>query len=261
MKIEWKKVTWYSQLLAIILFVLVFFIGFRLGVRWQEEKAITDANGKIVQKQSPASTQISIKTQNLKEENFSGTIPVITGTGEVAVQARAYIKKRVDEFRQQANTDVPAIRKEFGTDAPPAQYEIDIEATYTKSEKTESIVLSEYVYTGGANGNSLYKVFTVSYLSGKILPLSGVVKKDKQAEFVSFVQNELNDWRPEGGSTSPVFADDVKNLKFDSFSNWSMNDKNLLIYFDKYMIGPGVLGPVAFSTPLDKIKDFLNKTF
>jgi membrane-bound inhibitor of C-type lysozyme len=31
MKIEWNKVTWYSKLLAVILFVLVFWGGFSLG--------------------------------------------------------------------------------------------------------------------------------------------------------------------------------------------------------------------------------------
>jgi hypothetical protein len=31
MKIEWKKVTWYSQAIAIILFVGVFALGFYLG--------------------------------------------------------------------------------------------------------------------------------------------------------------------------------------------------------------------------------------
>jgi len=31
MKIEWNKVTWYSKLLAVILFVLVFYFGFSLG--------------------------------------------------------------------------------------------------------------------------------------------------------------------------------------------------------------------------------------
>jgi len=31
MKIEWNKVTWYSKLLAVILFVVVFCVGFDLG--------------------------------------------------------------------------------------------------------------------------------------------------------------------------------------------------------------------------------------
>jgi len=31
MNIEWNKVTWYSKLLAVVLFVLTFYIGFKLG--------------------------------------------------------------------------------------------------------------------------------------------------------------------------------------------------------------------------------------
>jgi uncharacterized membrane protein (Fun14 family) len=33
MKIEWNKVTWYSQVIAIILFVAVFALGFYLGTK------------------------------------------------------------------------------------------------------------------------------------------------------------------------------------------------------------------------------------
>ena len=31
MKIQWNKVTWYSKLLAVILFVTAFFVGYILG--------------------------------------------------------------------------------------------------------------------------------------------------------------------------------------------------------------------------------------
>jgi hypothetical protein len=55
-----------------------------------------------------------------------------------------------------------------------------------------------------------------------------------------------------------VFPEDVAALTFDSFTNWSMDDKNLIIYFDQYEIGPSVLGEVAFPLPLEKIKSFLN---
>ena len=34
MKIEWYKVTWYSQVIAIILFVAVFTLGFYLGTKY-----------------------------------------------------------------------------------------------------------------------------------------------------------------------------------------------------------------------------------
>lgn len=35
MKIVWNKVTWYSKLIAVVLFVCTFFLGFWLGMQYQ----------------------------------------------------------------------------------------------------------------------------------------------------------------------------------------------------------------------------------
>lgn len=35
-KIEWNKVTWYSKLLAVLLFFIVLLIGFYLGSEFQK---------------------------------------------------------------------------------------------------------------------------------------------------------------------------------------------------------------------------------
>ena len=42
--IEWNKVTWYSKLAAVIVFLATFFIAFNLGVLWEKtafETALT----------------------------------------------------------------------------------------------------------------------------------------------------------------------------------------------------------------------------
>jgi len=41
MNIEWNKVTWYSKLLAVVLFVLTFYIGFNLGKESAEVNSIS----------------------------------------------------------------------------------------------------------------------------------------------------------------------------------------------------------------------------
>lgn len=201
--------------------------------------------------------EISITTETIKEKNFSGTMPKISGSSLLATTAKTYIEKTIAGFKKEADADVPDMREKFGADSPISNYTIDITASEVKSTDTHSIVISEYTYTGGANGNSTYKVITASNTSGEILTLADIIKKDKQAAFVSFVKKVLNAWRPEGSSAPVVFPDEVKNLTFNSFTNWSLDDKNLIIYFDKYQIGPGVLGPVAFPIALSKIKDFL----
>lgn len=263
--IKWNKITWYSKLLAVILFVLTFYIGFNLGKEKTKINTI-GTNNEIPAKTPPKQTVVdttpaSISNKNIKEENFSGTMPIISGSGEVELRAREYVEVKVAEFRKQANTDVPDMREKFGADNPTAQYTIDISAKHVQGEKTRSIVMSIYAYTGGANGNSSYKVITASRANGKILSLSDVIKQEEKGAFTEFVKKELNAWRP-GESEGPVvFVDEVKNLKFDSFSNWSIDDNNLIIYFDKYEVGPGALGAVAFPLKIEEIKNFLNSTF
>lgn len=258
MPIKWNKITWYSKLFAIILFVSTFYVGFYLG----QKKADLGTNTEIPKKQVVNNKKpVSISIQKIKEENFSGQMPVFSGSSSIASSARTYVKEQVSLFREQANTDVPDMRKKFGADSPVATYTIDINAKYIKNKNTESIVMSMYTYTGGANGNDVYKVITASLADGKVVSLSSIIKKEEQVAFTEFVKKELNTWRPEGSDVSPVFPDEVKNLEFNSFTNWSLNDKNLIIYFDKYSIGPGALGAIEFPLPLLKINNFLEPTF
>lgn len=55
-KIEWKKVTWYSTTLAVILYVGVFLIGFYLGQKMNELKTAIE--------QIPTSTYVQKQTNN-----------------------------------------------------------------------------------------------------------------------------------------------------------------------------------------------------
>lgn len=200
----------------------------------------------------------SITSEDIKEENFTGTVALVYGNSTLAKSAQEYINKIVSEFRAQANADVPDMRAEFGTDNPSANYTIEVMASMVGDDKTESIVISIYAYTGGAHGNSAYKVITASKEDGKILLLSEIIKADKQSAFTESVKKELMAWAPNGAEIGPVvFTEEVANLKFESFENWSLDEKNLTLYFSQYEIGPGVLGPVAFPIPLIKIKDFL----
>ena len=52
MHIQWNKVTWYSKLLALILFVALPFIGFYLGIKY--EILLTAANRGEMSVSAPA---------------------------------------------------------------------------------------------------------------------------------------------------------------------------------------------------------------
>lgn len=205
-----------------------------------------------------ASLPISIISQKIDEENFNGTTSIISGTSLLAVKMREYINTTISDFRTKSNAEVPDIRKNFGADSPSSTYEIDINSKYIKDSKTESIVTSVYSFTGGAHGSTIYKVMTASLSNGKVLSLSDIIKKEKQNNFTLLVKKKLSKWIPEGSETSPLFADNISSLKFNSFSNWAINGGNLIIYFDQYAIGPGALGAVEFPLPLKDVESLLN---
>lgn len=207
---------------------------------------------------APILVPISITEQKISEENFSGTVSIISGTSPLAVKMREYIDKTISEFRIQANTEVPDIRKNFGEDVPSSTYEIYITSKYIKGSKTESIATSVYIFTGGAHGSTIYKVITANLKNGTILPLSNIIKKEKQNDFTLLMKQKLSKWIPQDSDTPVVFPESVSDLKFNSFSNWAINGENLIIYFDQYAIGPGALGAVEFPITLKEIQPFLN---
>jgi hypothetical protein len=210
----------------------------------------------------PNETIVQIPTEithkEIKEENYSGERPIIKGTRLLATTAQKYVDERIKEFSEQANKEVPDMREQFGDDALFATYSIEIRATQKESTVTESIVMTEYVYTGGANGMSSYKAFNASRADGHIIPITEIIRKDKQSAFVEYVKKELLSWQPDGAEGLVVFNEDVEQITLDSFEDWSQDDESFIIYFDKYSIGPGALGAVAFPLPLSVVENYLS---
>jgi len=237
------------KIVGIIVILLVLYLIFNA-----KNKPETFTNTESPQNKNEEKTplSISITGKEIKEENFIATYPVISGSGLLVEEANKYVTKTIEAFKVEANKDVPGIREKFKEDI---QYEIEIQAQEVEGTQTRSIIISTSTYTGGANTNQVYKVITASHEPESILFLSDLVKKENQSAFTQLVKKELKN------KGEDVFAEEVDDLQFNSFTNWSLDNKNLTIYFDKYQIAPGALGPVAFPLSLIKVKNLLNPEF
>ncbi|MDP9249657.1 MAG: DUF3298 and DUF4163 domain-containing protein [bacterium] len=202
-------------------------------------------------------TPITITSKEIREDNFTGSEPVIEGEGKLVNAAREYIANSITQFRTQADTDVPQMREDWGEDSPAGNYAIEIGASTAEGENTQSIIVTEYIYSGGAHGSSSYKVFTASKKSGEMLSLSDMIKNDKRSAFTKLIKEKLNAWRPAGSESTVVFPEDVADLSFEALSNWAILGDNFVLYFSQYEVGPGVLGAFALPVPLEELSDFL----
>jgi hypothetical protein len=202
---------------------------------------------------APASAvvPITITEQTIKEQYYSGTKPVISGSSALAKAAQSYINTTVQKFAADAQAEVPSRIKEYGAENPTSSYTIDLNAKQVSSATTDSIIIDEYIYMGGANGSSSYKVLTASKGTGELLSLSTIIKKESQPAFTAMVKKELLAKYPD------TFPEEIQKLNMQSFDDWSLDQNGTLtLYFDKYQIGPGALGAVAFPLPKAKTASY-----
>jgi len=201
-------------------------------------------------------TPATIGSEEITETYFSGSVATIHGTSVAALRAQAELTNRLDEFRAQANEQVPALHAQFGPEVPAGHYEITLSASVVESADTETIVISEYRYTGGANGMSTYTTFTSPQKGGSLIALADIVLPEQKEAFTDIVRTKLQAWAEEREGAM-LFTEDVAALTFDSFTNWSVSDEALTIYFDKYAVGPGALGTIELTIPRTELADFL----
>ncbi len=239
--------------IVIIILVLII-VGSYIAKRTKQPEPVVEQP--IIQEPDTTTDEITIIEKEIKEDNFSGTMPEIKGNNTLANAAHDYVSKVVADFRERSNLEVPDLRKEFGDDVAAAHYTIDIKATHFGGATTETILLDEYIYTGGANGMSLYTAFTDEKATGKILALKDVIILEKQKAFTDLVKKRLLAAGKAG--TLSVFPEDVNKLNFDSFTDFAFDETSLILYFDKYAIGPGATGPVAYKIPVADLSAYLS---
>ncbi len=75
MKIEWKKVTWYSITIAVILYISIFYLGFCFGEKMTELKmTIKQIPTSTVIKKPTNTTTITAATFNCKDDKIINAI-------------------------------------------------------------------------------------------------------------------------------------------------------------------------------------------
>lgn len=198
----------------------------------------------------------TISSTQIDTEYFSGQSVQIQGTSVAAKAAHQHAEERFAAFAQRATTEVPELREQFGPEAPAGTYELRLDASVISGTNTESIVIAEYEYTGGANGMSTYTTFTSLKKGGDLLSLRNIIRPDQTEAFTNEVRNRLTQWAEETEGAM-LFAEDVSALTFDSFYSWSLSEDMLTIYFSKYAVGPGAIGAITIPLPLSELAAFL----
>lgn len=198
------------------------------------------------------SIQIQTKEINLKNNLIESSLkfPKITELNNLQLQKsiNTHIENDIINFRNK----IVELSKEFNTTAKdqfkpfPYQAFTDYKVLYSKNDIL-SFYIDYYQYTGGAHGSTTRKCSNLDLKTGKTLTLKDILHKNTN------YKNIINDEIKKEISKKPnmYFVSDFKGIS--DTQCFTINENNLVIYFQQYEIAPYASGIVEFKIPLTKL--------
>lgn len=142
---------------------------------------------------------------------------------------QAYIEKSAEEWED--------IQKDAEKNNDKADYQTGFEVKYNQAPYL-SIITSNYMYTGGAHGNTVIKSFNYNTDDGSRLYLTDILVDDDQIKSVQNYVWEYAIERPE------IFYPDLKkeDVVLSKDTAFYFNDSGITLVFQQYEIAPYVSG-------------------
>ncbi|HZK44353.1 MAG TPA: DUF3298 and DUF4163 domain-containing protein, partial [Syntrophomonadaceae bacterium] len=190
------------------------------------------------------------------------TIPVIEGLKDVNYQkelnflitqkaeaAKAELEKDAQEYAE--------VAKENNWNIWPYQLFIDYELK-ANNKKALSFTITNYTYTGGANGMTTVDYYNVDKNLHKEINLADLFRAD--ADYKAVINEEIRSQIETRVKEDEeyFFEDDMGFKTIANNQDFYLDDNNLVIAFGKYEIAPGAMGIPEFAINLDNLKGNVN---
>jgi len=160
---------------------------------------------------------------------------------------RTYAQREIDIFAQQATEELAIYRSETPEyDWIPHILGIGYTA-HTASGYTW-YVLSQYYYTGGANGTQIVKVFGYNS-SGSTVSLRDIITPGEEAPVLALVQEALYTFVGVSPTDTGVFGSAIRDLTLDALTDFYLTDTEAVFLFSEYDVAPGAFGAVEIAIP------------
>ncbi|SFL36238.1 Protein of unknown function [Gracilibacillus orientalis] len=191
-----------------------------------------------------ANNQTALVTDELYKDMEALKYPLVSEVEKPEMEDKInktfqkYIKESYKELKE---NEKQGEKHDFHT-----EYQTDYEVKFNQSSKL-SILTSNYIFSGGAHGNTIVESFNYDIEKGKRVYLTNILTKEAQIEAVSDYVWEYATERPD------VFYPDLKkeDIKLTKDTAFYFTDDGITLVFQQYEIAPYVAGNQEIHIPAE----------
>jgi hypothetical protein len=193
----------------------------------------------------------------------SGKLPLILGMKDWKYQMELnnILMNQAMEDKQTVEEEAKKLAEaaeEYGWTFRPCELTIKYEVK--NNNDILSFVVTTYMYTGGANGQTRVDTYNLDLKGSKNLGLADLFKNG--ADYKTTINNEISaqiELRLKAGEF--FFKDDMGFKTISDIQYYYIQDDNLVILFQKYEIAPGAMGTPEFRIPLKNLSPILKPNY
>ncbi|WP_208590207.1 DUF3298 and DUF4163 domain-containing protein [Gracilibacillus suaedae] len=191
-----------------------------------------------------ANGQTALVTDEIYKDIESLKYPQVSETEKPGMEDKinkAFQKYIKESYKELKENEQQAEKYDFH-----AEYQTDYEVKYNQSPKL-SILTSNYIYSGGAHGNTTVESFNFDIDKGKRVYLTNILTEKEQIEAVSDYVWEYATERPD------IFYPDLKkeDIKLTKDTAFYFTDDGITLVFQQYEIAPYVAGNQEIHVPAE----------
>ncbi|WP_058308111.1 DUF3298 and DUF4163 domain-containing protein [Gracilibacillus massiliensis] len=194
-----------------------------------------------------AETQTTLVTDELFKDMEQLKYPIVSEVDDEDMEIKInkdfgkYIKESYKELKE---NEKQAEKYHFQGD-----YQTDYQVKYNTSPRL-SILTSNYIFSGGAHGNTTVQAFNYNIEEGKRVYLTDILTTDEQIKSVRDYVWEYAIERPD------IFYPDLKkeDIKLTKDTAFYFADEGITLVFQQYEIAPYVSGNQEIHIPKDVYK-------
>jgi hypothetical protein len=171
-----------------------------------------------------------------------------TDQDQVNQAIAAVIQNQLDGFLRDMSTwEVPAEMKDQAS-----EFDVNYQVMQDSDGKLSILFTRFNFYAGSAHPNTQFFVLNYDLNAGKQLTLSDLFApgSDYLSRLSAAARKQLT------SGDFPLFDEGLEPVD-SNFSNWNLQDKNLVISFDQEQIAPHAAGTLSATIPLTDLEDIL----